>query len=33
VFGSVSYSDIELADTTNGSAVTVGDASRTFLAF
>jgi hypothetical protein len=33
VFGGVSYSDIELADTTNGSAVTVGDASRTFFAF
>jgi hypothetical protein len=33
VFGGVSYSDIELADTTNGTAVSLADVSRTFYAF
>ena len=33
VLGNVSYSDIQLEDTTNDTAVTLPDAARTFLAF
>jgi hypothetical protein len=33
VFGSVYYGDIELADTTNGTTVSLPDVSRTFVAF
>ena len=33
VLGSVSYDEIELKDTTNGTAVSLADVSRTFLAF
>ena len=33
VLGNVSYSDIQLEDTTNGTTVTPPDAARTFLAF
>jgi hypothetical protein len=33
VFGGVSYSDIELADTTNGSSVTLPDVYKTLVAF
>ena len=33
VFGGVSYSDIVLSDTTNGSAVSLPDVSKTYFAF